>query len=116
MSGSVGNCAPERDERDEVARLDGVRDPVLVPGAVALGQVHREPLVEPARREPVRVLDRGVEHEVGQLVRDDDADPGVVDGIRVMSANSVRMSAWAWPPTFSRVPGPSAVRNAVSSQ
>ena len=32
-----------------------------------------------------------------------------------MSANSVRMSACAWPPTFSRVPGPSAVRNAVSS-
>ena len=27
----------------------------------------------------------------------------------VMSANSVRISAFAWPPTFSRVPGPEGV-------
>jgi hypothetical protein len=37
-------------------------------------------------------------------------ESSISDG--VMSANSVRMSLWAWPPTFSRVPGPSASRKA----
>ena len=38
-----------------------------------------EALVQPARREVVRVLDRRVEHEVDELVRDDVLDPRVVD-------------------------------------
>ena len=75
--------------------------------AVALRQVDREALVEPAGREPVRVVDGRVEHEVDELVRDHDADPRRRRSRSgVISANSVRMSACAWPPTFSRVPGP----------
>ena len=61
-------------------------------GVVALGEVVGEALVQPVRRLVVRVARRGVEDEVGQLVRDDDPDPGVVDLDGSMFANSVRIS------------------------
>ena len=66
-------------EGDERAVGRGAADDRPIRLVVALADVHREALVEPVRREVVRVLGRGVEHEMGQLVRDDDADPRVVD-------------------------------------
>ena len=69
----------ERDDRVGPDRSRRGRPPGV---AVALGQVHREPLVEPTRREVVRVLDRGVEHEVGQLVGHDRVHPAGVDVVR----------------------------------
>ena len=50
-----------------------------IAGDEALGQIDRDSLVEPARWEVVRVVDRGGEDEVRQLVGNDDADPRVVD-------------------------------------
>ncbi len=80
--GAGRELAAETVERDE--RTVGGRglDHAPVLGGVALAEVHRQTLVEPARREVVRVLDRGVEDEVGQLVGHHDLDPRIVDRVR----------------------------------
>ena len=51
-------------------------------GCVPRGEVLGDALVEPARREVVRVADGGVEDEMGQLMGNDDPDPGVRDVVR----------------------------------
>ena len=69
--------AGETVERDDPVRPRPRSDRASPAVRVALGQVDGETLVEPARREVVRVLDRRVEDEVGQLVGDDRARPSV---------------------------------------
>ena len=78
-SGPSGTAPVSAVERHQLARPD--RAPRRPTGRlpVALRQVDREALVDPARRGAERVVDGRVEHEVDELVRDHDAHPGVVD-------------------------------------
>ncbi len=69
-------------QRQQLAAVDCVCHEVPVGRGVALGQVHRQPLVDPARGESIGVADSGVEDEVDELVRDDDPHPAVVDRVR----------------------------------
>ena len=109
-SNVVGNAPDKAVERHDRAVTSRARlDLAAIALVVALREVDRQPLVQPVRRLVVRVVDRRVEDEVGQLVGDDDRRPRLsLISAGVIRANSVRMSAWAWPPTFSRVAGPSA--------
>jgi hypothetical protein len=66
-------------QRNQRSVRGGTFDRAAVLRPVALGQVGREALVQPARREVVRVVHRRVEHEVDQLVGNDDINPRVVD-------------------------------------
>ena len=75
----VGNWPASPSSGMIPSELDRAGDRAAPAVRVALGQVDRQPLVQPAGREVVRVLDRRVEDEVGELVRDDRADPGCVD-------------------------------------
>ena len=67
--------AREADDRDQGAVPDRVADPYPVERRVALGVIDGQSLVEPAGRRVVRVVDRRMEDEVRQLVRDHGTRP-----------------------------------------
>jgi len=60
---------------------DGVRDQRPVARVVALREIDGQAFVEPMRRGVVGVVDGRSEDEMGELVRDHDPDPGVVDRV-----------------------------------
>ncbi len=86
-----------------------------VTDAVALREVHRETLVEPARREVVRVGRPRRRTRCGSA-RGSRACPPSPSRPRsaAMLPTIVRMAGLAWPPTCSRAPGARAPRNASS--
>ena len=85
-AGAGRELARETVERDEGAGTRRALDLGSVAVVIAAREVHGEALVQPARRVAVRIADRLVEDDMGDLVRDELGDPVRIDLARLDEA------------------------------